>query len=373
MSALEKIRDQILTAAAARRALCIRGGGSKDFYGQSLAGELLETREYRGIVSYEPTELVITARCGTLLSEVEEALREQGQSLPFDPPAFGLNATIGGVVASGLSGPRRQSAGAVRDYVLGAALMNARAEVLYFGGQVMKNVAGYDVSRLLCGSLGTLGLITEVSLKVLPVPPADVTVGWRLKQSQALALMNEWAGQPWPVAATAWHSDDLGVRFCGARAAVAAAVRQFEQRYKAVTLPGDEAHSFWKRLREQQLPFFEGDVPLWRVSLPSSAAPLAVSPSIESGGTLIEWGGALRWQRHADSGQALREQVAALGGTVNLFRGGDKSLGVFHPLAAINLRINQRLKQEFDPLGIFNPGRMYPEPVNANHLTSPQS
>ncbi len=373
MSALETIRDQILTAAAGRRVLRIRGGGSKDFYGQSLEGELLETAEYSGIVSYEPTELVLTARCGTPLGEIDAALKECGQALPFDPPAFGTNATIGGVVASGLSGPRRQSVGAVRDYVLGAALMNSRAEVLYFGGQVMKNVAGYDVSRLLCGSMGTLGLITEVSLKVLPVPPADVTVGWRLKQAPALALMNEWGGQPLPVAATAWHGDDLGVRFCGAQAAVAAAVKLFEQRYKAVTLPADEAHSFWQRLREQQLAFFQGDAPLWRVSLPSTVAPLAlagptVTTSSDSADVLIEWGGALRWLRYSGSASELRAYVAALGGTACLFRGGDKSVGVFHRLAAINARINHRLKQEFDPLGIFNPGRMYPPRMGADDV-----
>ena len=355
MSVLESIRDQILTAAAQRRPLRIRGGGTKDFYGQSLDGELLQTGEYRGIVSYEPTELVITARCGTPFSEIEAAVQERGQYLPFDPPSFGAAATLGGVVASGLSGPRRQSAGAIRDYILGASLMNSRAEVLYFGGQVMKNVAGYDVSRLLCGSLGTLGLITEVSLKVLPIPPADVTVGWSLTQNNALTLMNEWSGQPLPIASTAWHGGDLGVRFCGAQAAVAGAVKQFEQRYKAVTVPAEQAGSFWQRLREHQLPYFQGDAPLWRVSVPSIVAPIAntVDP-------LIEWGGALRWLRSTSPAKELRNAMAALGGTVSLFRGGDKSQGAFHPLAAVNMRINERLKQEFDPLGIFNPGRMYP-------------
>lgn len=369
MAALERIRDQVLSAASAGRAgsaasaggsgsagsaLRIRGGGTKDFYGQAPAGQLLETAEYSGIVSYEPTELVMTARAGTRLSEIEAALRERGQMLAFDPPAFGDAATIGGVVASGLSGPRRQSAGAIRDYVLGASVMNASGQVLYFGGQVMKNVAGYDVSRLLCGSLGILGLITEVSLKVLPVPPADVTLGWSLPQAEALTLMNQWSAQALPVVATAWASGDLGVRLAGAQAAVSVAAKQFEQCYSAVRLPADQAVTFWQRLREQQLPFFKGDAPLWRFALPSTAAPLPIE-----GDTLIEWGGALRWSRADQIAAAIRQQLAAVGGTANLFRGGDKSQGVFHPMAAINQRIQARLKHEFDPLGIFNPGRMY--------------
>lgn len=353
MTALERIRDQVLAAAAAATPLVIRGGGSKDFYGQAPAGQVLETSEYRGIVSYEPTELVLTARCGTPLAEVQATLEERGQMLAFDPPAFGA-ATIGGVVASGLSGPRRSSAGAVRDFMLGATLMNGRGEVLHFGGQVMKNVAGYDVSRLLCGSMGTLGLITEVSIKVLPRPPADQTLGWRLSQAEVLPLLNEWAGQPLPIVATAWHGGDLGVRFAGARAAVATAVAQFEQRYKAVVLPANEAASFWQRLREHELPFFKGDAPLWRLSVPSTAAVL---PGVDD--PLIEWGGALRWSRAAMPAADLRARAEAVGGTATLFRGGDKSQGVFHPLAAVNRRIHERLKHEFDPQGLFNPGRLY--------------
>lgn len=354
MTVLKQIRDQVRAAASARSALVIRGGASKDFYGQAPVGDVLETGAYQGIVSYEPTELVLTARCGTALAEVQSALEEKNQMLAFDPPSFGGSATIGGVVAAGLSGPRRLSAGAVRDYVLGAALMNAGGEVLYFGGQVMKNVAGYDVSRLLCGSLGTLGLITEVSVKVLPKPPADVTLGWRLAQAEVLELMNEWAGQSLPVVATAWHGGDLGLRFAGARAAVAAAVRQFEQRYRAVVVPQEQAQGFWSRLREHQLPFFKGDAPLWRLSVPSTAAP------IESAGEqVIEWGGALRWSRTTAGAAELRAKVEAIGGTATLFRGGDKAQGVFHPLAAVNRRIHERLKQEFDPHGIFNPGRLY--------------
>lgn len=355
MTALERIRDRILSAAAQRTPLCIRGGGSKDFYGQAPTGEALDVREYAGIVSYEPTELVLTARCGTPLAEIEAAVKERGQMLAFDPPAFGAGATLGGVVATGLSGPRRQSAGAVRDYVLGAALMNSRGEVLHFGGQVMKNVAGYDVSRLLCGSLGVLGLITEVSIKVLPQPPADVTVGWSLPQADAIRLLNEWAGQPWPIVATAWHGNDLGLRFAGAQAAVAAAVRQFEQQYKAVVVPAEQAGGFWQRLREQQLPYFRGDAPLWRLSVPSNTAPLPIE-----GDTLIEWGGAQRWLRLDADAAGLRAKAEAVGGSATLFRGGDKAQGVFHPLAPVTRRIHERLKQEFDPLGIFNPGRLYP-------------
>lgn len=354
-AALERLRDRIRAADVARTPLRLHGGGSKDFYGGALRGDPLDTREYRGIVDYEPTELVITARCGTPLAEIETALAERGQWLPFEPPAFGAGATIGGVVATGLSGPGRQAGGAVRDFVLGASMVDARGRALNFGGRVMKNVAGYDVSRLLCGSLGILGLIAEVSLKVVPVPAASATATMAMDAGEAIRRLNEWGGRPLPITASAWVGGTLALRFAGARAAVDAALAAFERGHGAQAL-GDDAHRFWSALREQALPFFEGEAPLWRLSVPSTAAPIELP-----GPQLIEWGGALRWLRSDAAPAAVREAAARAGGHATLFRGGERSAGVFAPLAPAVLALHRRLKAEFDPNGIFNPGRMIPD------------
>jgi glycolate oxidase FAD binding subunit len=351
----QQFQQRIQAATASRTPLRFRGGGTKDWYGQSLAGEILDTRAYAGVVSYEPTELVITARCGTPLAEVEALLAEQRQMLAFEPPRFGLESTIGGVVASALSGPRRASAGAVRDFVLGAVMMDGQGEALRFGGQVMKNVAGYDVSRLLAGSLGTLGLILEVSLKVLPMPLREATVRFAMDEITALRRLNEWGGQPLPISASCWYRGVLTVRLSGADAAVTAALRQLggEQ-------VGDaEAAAFWASLRDQTHEHFNGGA-LWRLSVPSAASAL-----ILKGEQLIEWGGAQRWLRlgaeapAAELAASIRRTIAAADGHATLYRGGDKSVGVFHPLQPALARVHERLKTSFDPAGIFNPGRMY--------------
>ncbi|MTV38294.1 glycolate oxidase subunit GlcE [Duganella radicis] len=332
--------------------LRIRGGGTKDWYGQALSGDVLDTRLNSGIISYEPTELVITARCGTPLAEIEALLAQHNQMLAFEPPRY-EGSTIGGVVASALSGPRRASAGAVRDFVLGAVLMDGRGEILRFGGQVMKNVAGYDVSRLLAGSLGTLGLILEVSLKVLPVPLREASLRFEMSEIEALRRLNEWAGQPLPVSASCWHQGVLSLRLSGAGAAVEAAQRKLGGQ----ALDDGEAATFWASLRDQTHTYFDGGS-LWRLSVPSHASAL-----ILGGEQLIEWGGAQRWLKLADDGAgragAIRRSAAAAGGHATLFRGGDKGVGVFHPLAPAVAKIHERLKQSFDPAGIFNPGRMY--------------
>jgi glycolate oxidase FAD binding subunit len=352
---IDAFRAQIQTATANGSALRLRGGGSKDWYGQAPDGDVLDTRAYAGIVDYEPTELVITARCGTPLAEIEAALAERRQMLAFEPPHFSGQATLGGAVASGLSGPRRASAGAVRDFVLGAKLMDGSGEVLGFGGQVMKNVAGYDVSRLLAGSLGTLGLILDVSLKVLPLPVAETSLRFAVGEIAALTWLNEWAGQPLPLSASCWCDGVLTVRLSGAAAAVDAARRKLggEQ------LDDGEAQAFWRDLREQRDGFFDGAA-VWRLSLPSAASAV-----ILGGRQLIEWGGAQRWLIPAAatdaqaSAASIRRAVAAAGGHATLFRGGDKSVGVFHPLAPAVAGIHERLKRAFDPSAIFNRGRMY--------------
>jgi glycolate oxidase FAD binding subunit len=351
MQSIEQFQDQVRTAALEKRALRIRGGGSKDWYGQQLQGEVLDTRPYSGIIDYEPTELVITARAGTPLAQIEAALAERGQMLAFEPPHFGEGATFGGAVAAGISGPRRATSGAVRDFVLGAKLMDGKGEVLNFGGQVMKNVAGYDVSRLLAGSLGTLGLILELSVKVLPRAVRETTLQFAFDEIGALRKLNEWGGQPLPISASCWHDGVLTLRLSGARAAVDAAVQGLGGQVI------EDCDAFWANVREQRHQFFTGEGALWRLSVPSTTSAI-----ILKGEQLIEWGGAQRWLR-AESSEAtassIRSTVAAAGGHATLFRGGDKSVGVFQPLAPAVAKIHERLKAAFDPSHIFNPGRMY--------------
>jgi glycolate oxidase FAD binding subunit len=387
-SALQSITERIRAAAASGTPLRIRGGGSKDFYGEPPQGELLETTPLAGISSYEPSELVVTVRAGTPLAALEAVLAERGQCLPFEPPHFGSRsapapaplggvgergfddsgvapgsaATVGGMVAAGLSGPARASVGAVRDYVLGLTMINGRGELLTFGGQVMKNVAGYDVSRLVTGSLGTLGLIVEVSLKVLPLMPAEATLKFAMGQAQALERLNAWGGQPLPLNASCWVDDGeptLTLRLRGAVAAVAAACKTLggERQDNARMAPD------WRRCRDQQLPWFEelGARDLWRLSLPPSAPVLDLPDA-----PLIEWHGGQRWVR-AEPADAprLRQAARACGGHATLFIAGgagpQRAEGRFHPLTSPLDRIHRDLKRQFDPAGIFNRGRMFPE------------
>ena len=344
--------------AARKAALRIRGGGTKDFYGEALEGDVLDMSGYAGIVAYEPKELVLTVRAGTPLAQVEAALGAERQMLPFEPPRFGrasatdaassAGPTIGGIVASGLSGPRRPYAGAVRDFVLGTRIVNGKGEDLAFGGRVIKNVAGYDVSRLMAGALGTLGVITEVSFKVLPRPAAEATLSFEMDERAAMEQANRWAGQPLPLSATSWHDGRLLVRLSGAASALDAARRK---------MGGEEARDqaeYWRDLRDQRAPFFAGEDALWRVSLPQTAEPLAVGPA-----PLVEWGGGLRWIRGDVDAAAIRAGAERLGGHATLFRAVDKAPGVFHPLKPAVMKIHRRLKEAFDPAGILNPNRMY--------------
>jgi glycolate oxidase FAD binding subunit len=352
---LQAFKDRIVAATMNKTPLRIRGGGSKDWYGQALRGEVFDTRGYAGIIDYEPTELVITARCGTPLSEIERQLDQHHQMLAFEPPCFGADATIGGIVASGLSGPRRQAVGAVRDFVLGTTLMDGKGDLLHFGGQVMKNVAGYDVSRLLAGSLGTLGLITQVSLKVLPKPVCETTLRFELSEADAIRQLNEWGGQPLPLSASAWHGGLLIVRLSGAQAAVKAA------RQKMGGEEVGDGETFWSGLREQGNPYFHAanaSTALWQLSVPSHVPPLKLD-----GDVMIEWGGAQRWLKTDTSADSavIRAAAQQAGGHAALFKGGDKNVGVFHPLAPAIAKIHHHLKSAFDPSGIFNPGRMYEE------------
>ena len=351
MSDPSTLQDRIRAAAAARRPLCIRAGGSKDFYGGPLAGEPLDVSPLSGITHCEPTELVISALAATPLVELERELAAHCQMLAFEPPLFDGRATLGGTVASGLSGPRRAYRGALRDFVLGVGMIDGRGELLRFGGRVIKNVAGFDLSRLMAGSLGTLGLLTEVTLKTVPAPQAQCTQRLEMEQARALESMTRWATRPLPLSATAWHDGVLHVRLSGADAAVRAA----RQALGGETISA--ADTYWESVREQRLPFFAEARELWRVSLPAHSPELPVP-----GPTLIEWGGTQRWLPGPQNGGNLRSVAARCGGHVTLYRAPVKPReGSFQPLSAAVLSLHRRLKAELDPHGIFNRGRLYPD------------
>lgn len=381
-SVLHHMIDRVRDAAARQAPLRIRGGGSKDFHGGvPLQGEELDTRAYRGIVSYEPSELVVTARAGTPLAEVETLLAEHGQCLAFEPPHFGPGATVGGMVAAGLSGPARASVGAVRDFVLGVQLINGRAEHLTFGGQVMKNVAGYDVSRLMVGAWGTLGLLTQVSLKVLPLAPAEATLRFVCDQAEALGRLHAWGAKPLPLNASCWTPSgalatgaavgQLDVRLRGAVAAVEAACKTMG----GERLDNADMAAHWNACREQRSAWFstaraaasadpssgESALDVWRLSVPDTAPVLALPEGVAA--PLVEWHGALRWVQAAPvHAQALHDAARQAGGSASLFRAhsadAESAAASFDPLPAGLQAIHERLRQSFDPAGIFNPGRM---------------
>ncbi|HKJ94391.1 MAG TPA: glycolate oxidase subunit GlcE [Gammaproteobacteria bacterium] len=348
----EGITEAVRDAVEAGTPLCIRGGGTKDFYGRAGSGEPLNTTAHRGIVNYEPTELVLTARAGTPLLEIERALAAEGQMLSFEPPHFDGEeaATLGGAVACGLSGPRRAFGGALRDMVLGTRVINGRGKVLRFGGEVMKNVAGYDVSRLMAGALGTLGVILEVSLKVLPRPPAENSLTLECPPEDTFARAEGWLRQGIPVSGTFHDGQHLHVRLSGTESAVESGTRAVGGERV------DDAPAFWRRVRDQQLPFFdtESGPPLWRIALP----PGSELPAIE-GPCALEWAGKLAWVRSGASPGDIRHEAERLGGHATLFRGGDREGDIFHPLSKTVAALHERLKASFDPDGIFNPGRLY--------------
>jgi len=352
---VERVRD----AHASGRPLCIRGGGTKDFYGETPTGDVLDAGTLVGAADHEPTELVVTAPAGMALVDLEALLAEKGQCLAFEPPRFGPGSTVGGMVAAGLSGPSRAAAGSVRDHLLGVTLISGTGELMHFGGRVIKNVAGYDVSRLVAGSLGILGVIVEVSIKVLARAQAEATLRFDCKPTEALALLHGWGARPLPLDASAWWNGNLIVRLRGASAAVAEATRTLG----GETIPPAAAVPFWESLRDHTDPFFVAaddaiahqDATLWRLSLPQTAPLLGLA-----GDELIEWHGAQRWLATALPAAQVRDAAAAVGGHATAFRTRDKSAGVFAPLTPPLRAIHERLKRSFDPKGILNPGRLYP-------------
>jgi len=341
--------ERLQEASRTETPLDILAGATKGFLGRVTQSEPFDVSAHRGIVSYQPTELVITARAGTPLAEIEHTLAEGGQMLAFEPPHFGRGATLGGTIAAGLSGPRRPYAGAARDFVLGAKILSGAGTTLSFGGQVMKNVAGYDVSRLMAGAMGTLGVLLEVSLKVLPRPARSVTLRFDMQAAAAIEAMNRWAALPLPLSAACHYDGRLLVRLSGTEGGVEAAVHQLGGEL-------DEDANRWHALREHDLAHFETDRPLWRLSVPPATGPLSVP-----GETLIDWGGALRWLASDADANTIRDAARNAGGHATLFRNGDRQGQVFHPLTATMLHLHQRLKASFDPKRILNRGRMYAE------------
>ncbi|HEV2270690.1 MAG TPA: glycolate oxidase subunit GlcE [Steroidobacteraceae bacterium] len=351
MSDLQSLQERIRAAAAAVQPVLIRAGGSKDFYGGPLAGEPLDLSALSGITHCEPTELVISARAATPLALLERELSAHDQMLAFEPPRFEGRATIGGTVACGMSGPRRAYCGAVRDFVLGVEMIDGQGQLLRFGGKVIKNVAGFDVSRLMAGSLGTLGLLTEITLKTVPRPRAECTLRLEMNQRRALESMARWGARALPLSATGWHDGVLHVRLSGADAAVRVAREDLGG--EMVT----DSDEYWESVREQRLPFFAAAHELWRVSLPAHSPELPVP-----GPLLLEWGGSLRWLSGPQESSTLRELAARFGGHATLYRARAKpTAGTFQPLSPAMLSLHKRLKSAFDPRGIFNRGRLYPD------------
>lgn len=344
----QELVDRVKQASAQGTKLRIVGGGSKDFMGRETQGDPVSLAEHGGIVSYQPIELVLTARAGTPLTDIEAALAEHNQMLAFEPPLFNGKATLGGTLACHLSGASRPWSGSIRDHVLGIRLINGRAEHLRFGGQVMKNVAGYDVSRMQAGAMGTLGMITEVSLKVMPKPAATLTLCQEMTASQAISEMNRLAGQAKPLTGACWLEGKLYLRLAGAASAVDSTVRQ----WSGTVL--EEGDAFWRALVEQQLPYFAGDAPLWRFSVNSHAQHVLPEQA-----WLLDWGGSQRWLRGDFATEQLEALAEGAGGQVSRYRGGHRRQEVFHTQPQALRQLHQRLKQALDPNGIFNPGRLY--------------
>jgi glycolate oxidase FAD binding subunit len=345
-----ELTARVNAAAAARTPLELRGSGSKGFYGGPSRGAPLLLREHSGIVDYDPQELVLTARAGTPLAHIEARLAECGQHLPFEPPHFGSSATLGGMIACGLSGPARASAGPVRDYVLGVRVLTGAGQVLNFGGRVMKNVAGYDVTRLMVGALGTLGVLLEISLKVMPQAPGQLTLTFDLSAARAIERMNDWASTPLPVSGTCWVDGRLYARLHGSTAALAQARRRMGGE------EFDSAQAFWTSIKEHTHPFFLDGKNLWRLTVPCESA-LSDLP----GRVLLEWAGAQRWLLADDARADLHEESVRAGGFATLFRAPQRQAGavVFAALPAALMRVHRELKRTFDPHAILNPGRLY--------------
>lgn len=373
---IDLFREQILAAAKTKTPLSIQGGGTKSWYGNANTFTTLDTRPYSGILEYQPEELVITACAGTPLKEIETALAEKNQVLPFEPPYFGDAATFGGAIAAGLAGPGRISAGNLRDFVLGARILDGKGQDLSFGGKVMKNVAGYDVSRLLPGSMGTLSLLLEASVKVLPRPAATTTLRCHISQARALQLTNEWAGQPLPLSASCWIGSstdgdgELTIRLAGAAAAVKAAIPLMGAAVHAIELDPKAAEAFWTNLREQELPAFQNlnsNDALYRLALPAACGPVTIAKMNDE--IILEWHGQQRWFTAPGDDPtfaSIKALANANGGHATCFKQGanvDPAQQRFtllseHAHSAALEVVQARLRASFDPAGVFATSRL---------------
>jgi len=346
----QQLQTEIETAYHEQTPLHIIGNNSKYFYGQKIEGQALNVAGHQGIVSYEPTELVVTARAGTTIKEIQQTLAAKGQQLAFEPPCFADNATLGGTIACGFSGASRPFVGAARDFVLGVKCINGEGKLLNFGGQVMKNVAGYDVSRLMVGALGTLGVMLEISCKVLPLAEETETLAINTDMNGALDLMLHWSNQNLPLTATCFDGERVYFRLAGT--AIQSAVQQLKQAGATVY---DNGVQFWDDLGEQRLDFFQQDKPLWRISVPMNTPNLKLA-----GQTIIEWNGALRWLSTDLAADEIRNKVKAVGGHATLFHQAQLTdVPVFQPLEPALFALQQRLKQQFDPKQILNRGKLF--------------
>ncbi len=346
-----QLQQQVLHASAEKQKLEIRGGNSKSFYGrqQRPEAQLLEVGGHTGVINYQPAELVLTVRTGTPLSEINALLEANHQVLPFEPPAFGSDATLGGTLACGLSGPSRPYEGSARDHILGLQLLNGKGQVLRFGGEVMKNVAGYDTSRLMVGAFGTLGVLLEASMKVLPAAATQHTLVHETTESEALTQIDRLRSRYLPVTAWCYAEGRAFTRLSGSKQNVAAVCK---------TLGGEtlaRADVRWRELREHQLPFFNDPRPLWRLSLPSGTPPIDLS-----GRQLLDWGGCQRWLLSDADAPLIQSKCREAGGHAELFRDAG-SIDVFQDLDASLIPLHQRIKASFDPDGLFNPGRISAE------------
>ena len=369
-------REQILNAAKNKTPLSIEGGGTKSWYGNPNNFSKLDTRTYSGILEYQPEELVITACAGTPLKEIEAALTEKNQVLAFEPPHFGENTTFVGAIAAGLAGPGRISVGNFRDFVLGARILDGKGQDLSFGGKVMKNVAGYDVSRLLPGSLGTLALLLEASVKVLPKHAATTTLRCQISQQEALKVLNEWAGQPVPLSASCWigaakgGDGELTIRLAGAAAAVKAAVPHISSLVLATEVNNEVADSFWNDLREQKLSAFNNlgsDQTLYRLALPAACGPVTINGAANE--VVLEWHGQQRWIK-ASGDEATFSAIKALanshGGHATRFRQGANVDPTYQRFTLLSEQahskaleaVQERLRSAFDPAGVFATKRL---------------
>ena len=344
-----KLQEIVRKALETESPLRIVGGNSKAFYGRNTEGAVLDVSGQLGIVNYEPTELIITARGATPLAEIEATLAENNQMLGFEPPYFGSQSTLAGTMACGFSGPRRPFAGAIRDFVLGCRLLNGKAEILKFGGEVMKNVAGYDISRLMAGALGTLGVLLEISMKVLPKPPIELTLAYEMDFERAVEAMTAWCCQPSPLSALCFDGYRVFVRISGNEKTVVSA--QAKMGGEAISTNSD----FWKSVRDQSHSFFESDSSLWRLSL----APASSKPDLP-GEWFLDWGGSQRWLKTDAEPERVFRVSENFGGHGTLYRSPDPSIDRFQPLPGKLMQLHENLKRAFDPAGILNPGRMYP-------------